>query len=197
MNSAILIGRFTDDPNVNTSNGGTVVARFRLAVDRNFKDASGNYGADFISCIVFGKTAEFVQNYFHKGMKAAVTGRIQTGDYTNRDGVKVYTTDVVCNSVEFVEKRETNQQYQPQAQAQTQYQYQAQPQMAPNAQAAPQNGFNGVPQGNYQPQFQNPSQGGYVPQNGGQPMTAQQAEQQQPLPGWMTVSGDTPELPFN
>jgi len=191
VNHVALIGRLTNDPEIRATNGGSQVANFSIAVNRNFKNASGNYDADFINCIAFGKTAEFVEKYFFKGMKAAVQGRIQTGSYTNRDGNKVYTTDVIVSDIEFVEKRENNQQ----AQAQPQPQYQAQPNMVPNAQTATQNGFNGVPQGNYQPQYQNPPQGAYAPQNGGQPMTAQQAEQ--PMPGWMNVPDNTPELPFN
>lgn len=107
MNNVTLVGRLTKDPEVRYSTGekATAIARFNLAVDRKFKDADGNYGADFINCQSFGKTAEFVEKYFHKGMKLGLVGRIQTGSYTNKDGVKVYTTDVVANEVEFVESK--------------------------------------------------------------------------------------------
>ncbi|MBR3238560.1 MAG: single-stranded DNA-binding protein [Oscillospiraceae bacterium] len=98
MNKAILIGRLTRDPDVRKSND-TMVARYTLAVDR-FKD-----GADFISCVAFGKSAEFADKYLKKGTKIAVTGHIQTGSYENREGQKVYTTDVIVETHEFVEPK--------------------------------------------------------------------------------------------
>jgi len=106
MNKASLVGRLTRDPEVHYSQGdnATCVARFSIAVDRRFK-RHGEQEADFINCIGFGKTAEFVEQYFVKGMKIGLTGRIQTGSYTNRDGQKVYTTDVVAEEVEFVESK--------------------------------------------------------------------------------------------
>lgn len=104
MNKAILIGRFTRDPEVRYTDGGTSIARFTLAVDRRFKK-DGEQQADFIGCIAFGKTAEFVEKYFRQGMKIVVEGRIQTGSYTNKDGAKVYTTDVVAENVEFAESK--------------------------------------------------------------------------------------------
>lgn len=104
MNKALLIGRFTRDPEVRYTDGGTTIARFTLAVDRRFKQEGGQQ-ADFISCISFGKTAEFIEKYFKQGMKIGLEGRIQTGSYTNKDGVKVYTTDIVAENVEFVESR--------------------------------------------------------------------------------------------
>lgn len=104
MNKSILIGRFTRDPEVRYTDGGTSIARFTIAVDRRFKK-DGEQQADFIGCIAFGKTAEFVEKYFHQGMKIGLEGRIQTGSYTNKDGVKVYTTDVVAENVEFVESK--------------------------------------------------------------------------------------------
>lgn len=104
MNKSILIGRFTRDPEVRYTDGGTSIARFTIAVDRRFKK-EGEQQADFIGCIAFGKTAEFVEKYFSQGMKIVVEGRIQTGSYTNKDGVKVYTTDVVAENVEFAEKK--------------------------------------------------------------------------------------------
>ena len=103
MNKAILIGRLTRDPDVRKSND-TMVARYTLAVDR-FKD-----GADFISCVAFGKSAEFADKYLKKGTKIAVTGRIQTGSYENREGQKVYTTDIIVETHEFVEPKNARQQ---------------------------------------------------------------------------------------
>lgn len=104
MNKAILVGRFTRDPEVRYTDGGTSIARFTIAVDRRFKK-EGEQQADFIGCIAFGKTAEFVEKYFKQGMKIGLEGRIQTGSYTNKDGIKVYTTDVVAENVEFVESK--------------------------------------------------------------------------------------------
>lgn len=86
------------------TDSGSSIARFTLAVDRRFKK-EGEQQADFIGCIAFGKTAEFIEKYFHQGMKIGLEGRIQTGSYTNKDGVKVYTTDVVAENVEFVESK--------------------------------------------------------------------------------------------
>lgn len=110
MNKAMLIGRLTRDPEVRYSQGesSTAVARFTLAVDRRFKRA-GDQEADFIGCVCFGKQAEFVEKYFRQGMKMVAVGRIQTGSYTNKDGQKVYTTDVVVEEVEFAESKSNNQ----------------------------------------------------------------------------------------
>jgi single-strand DNA-binding protein len=104
MNVVNLIGNFTADPDVRNANGKTVT-RMTLAVNRKFKNAEGRYDADFISCVAFDKNAEFIEKYFRKGMKIGVTGHIQTGSYTNRDGQKVYTTDVIVDSSEFVERQ--------------------------------------------------------------------------------------------
>lgn len=104
MNSVQLVGRLTRDPDVRYSDGGSTVARFTLAVDRRFKKEGGDE-ADFISCVAFGKTAEFVEKWFQKGQRMGLTGRIQTGSYTNKDGQKVYTTDVVVENTEFVESK--------------------------------------------------------------------------------------------
>ena len=105
MNKVILMGRLTRDPEVRYSQGenATAVARFTLAVDRRFRrdDAS----TDFIGCVAFGRNAEFIEKYFRQGTKALITGRIQTGSYTNRDGQKVYTTDVVVEDQEFAESK--------------------------------------------------------------------------------------------
>lgn len=102
MNSVQLVGRFTRDPDIRYTNGGLTVARFSLAVDRAYRK-DGEQGADFISCVAFGKSAEFIEKYFSKGRRIGLNGRIQTGSYTNKDGAKVYTTDVVAEHVEFVD----------------------------------------------------------------------------------------------
>lgn len=106
MNKTILMGRLTRDPEVRYTQGdnASAVARFSLAVDRRFKK-DGEQTADFINCVAFGKTGEFIEKYGRKGTKFAVEGRIQTGSYTNKDGQKVYTTDVVVEQVEFVESK--------------------------------------------------------------------------------------------
>jgi single-strand DNA-binding protein len=109
MNKAILMGRLTRDPEVRYSqgdNGNMAIARYTLAVDRRFGRGNGDEAnADFITCVAFGKSGEFAERYFHKGIKIAVTGRIQTGSYTNKDGVKVYTTEVVVEDQEFAESK--------------------------------------------------------------------------------------------
>ena len=107
MNKVIIICRFTRDPEIKYSTGenATATARFSLAVNRRFKNKEGNYDADFINCVAFGKTAEFIEKYFTKGMAIGITGRIQTGSYTNKEGQKVYTTDVVVEESEFVESK--------------------------------------------------------------------------------------------
>ena len=106
MNKVILMGRLTRDPMVRYSQGEKpmAVARYTLAVDRRFK-REGEPTADFISCVAFGKQGEFAEKYLRKGTKIAVSGRIQTGSYTNRDGVKVYTTDVIVVDQEFAESK--------------------------------------------------------------------------------------------
>nr|WP_288828486.1 single-stranded DNA-binding protein [uncultured Clostridium sp.] len=104
MNNVQLVGRLTRDPEVRYSDGGSTVARFSLAVDRRFHK-EGQQDADFISCVAFGKTAEFIEKYFSKGMRMGLIGRIQTGSYTNQEGQKIYTTDVYTDNVEFVESK--------------------------------------------------------------------------------------------
>ena len=104
MNKVILIGRLTKDVDVKTSSTGMAVARFNLAVDRRFKK-EGEQTCDFINCVAFAKTAEFLEKYGNKGTKFVVEGSIQTGSYTNKDGQKVYTTDVLVQSVEFAESK--------------------------------------------------------------------------------------------
>lgn len=109
MNKVILMGRLTRDPEVRYSAGenATAIARYTLAVDRKYKQ-DGQQNDDFIQCIAFGKSAEFAEKYFRKGMKIAITGRIQTGSYTNKEGQKVYTTDVVIEEQEFAEGKNSS-----------------------------------------------------------------------------------------
>ncbi len=110
MNSVQLVGRLVRDPEVRYTNGDNqiAVARFTVACNRKYKK-DGEQDTDFISCIAFGKTSEFIERYFQKGNSIGLNGRIQTGSYTNKDGQKVYTTDVFVESVEFVgSKNETN-----------------------------------------------------------------------------------------
>ncbi|MCR4649031.1 MAG: single-stranded DNA-binding protein [Lachnospiraceae bacterium] len=103
MNKVILMGRLTRDPDMRGEGTG-LVARYSLAVDRRFSRNEEN-NTDFINIVVFGKGAEFAQNYLKKGTKVLVTGRIQTGSYTNKDGQKVYTTDVIAEDQEFAESK--------------------------------------------------------------------------------------------
>ncbi len=107
MNKVILIGRLTRNPDVRYSQGANpmAVARYTLAVDRRYKKEGDAQTADFISCVAFGKAAEFAEKYLKQGIKMAITGRIQTGSYTNKDGNKVYTTDVVIEEQEFAESK--------------------------------------------------------------------------------------------
>ncbi len=107
MNRVDLVGRLTRDPEIRYSAGENpvCVAKFTVAVNRNFKNAKGEYDADFISCTAFGKTGEFLEKYFKKGSRIGISGRIQTGSYTNKEGQKVYTTDVVAENIEFVDSR--------------------------------------------------------------------------------------------
>lgn len=113
MNKVILLGRLARDPETRYggANDSMAVCRYTLAVDRKFKK-DGEATADFINCISFGKIAEFAEKYFTKGLRVAVSGRIQTGSYTNRDGQKVYTTDVVVEEHEIAQSRSeaSNQQ---------------------------------------------------------------------------------------
>lgn len=102
MNKVILMGRLTKDPEVRTSKE-TTIARYTLAVDRRV--ARGEQETDYIPCVAFTKKAEFAEKYLRKGTKILVTGRIQTGSYTNREGQKIYTTDVIVEDQEFAEKK--------------------------------------------------------------------------------------------
>lgn len=107
MNKVILMGRLTRDPEVRYSQGeqAMAIARYTLAVDRRFRRDGDQQTADFINCVAFGRSGEFAEKYFHKGIKVVVTGRIQTGSYTNQEGQKVYTTDVVVEEQEFAESK--------------------------------------------------------------------------------------------
>lgn len=109
MNTVSLMGRLTRDPEVRTGQGdnSTLIARYTLAVDRRVR-AGQEKQADFISCVAFGKSGEFAEKYLRKGTKIVVTGHIQTGSYTNKDGAKVYTTDVVVDNQEFAESKRTD-----------------------------------------------------------------------------------------
>ena len=138
MNKAILMGRLTRDPEIRYSSGDepTAIARYTLAVDRRYKRQGDDQTADFINCVVFGRGAEFAENYLHQGTKIAVTGRIQTGSYTNRDGVKVYTTEVVVEEQEFAESK---------AASASNSGYQASPSPSPSADIG--DGFMNIPDG--------------------------------------------------
>ena len=113
MNKVILMGRLTRDPEVRYSQGDNAmaVARYTLAVDRRVSrnNQNGEQTADFIQCVAFGRSGEFAEKYFRKGTKVVVTGRIQTGSYTNKDGQRVYTTDVVVEDQEFAESKAASQ----------------------------------------------------------------------------------------
>ncbi len=152
MNKVILMGRLTRDPDIRYSAGenSTAVARYTLAVDRRFRrDSDQGQSADFISCVAFGRSAEFAEKYFHQGIKIIVTGRIQTGSYTNREGNKVYTTDVVVEDQEFAESRnasaENSAGFQPSYQ-QPSYQQPAAA-SAPSPAPASADGFMNIPDG--------------------------------------------------
>ncbi len=111
MNKVILMGRLTRDPEIRYSQGeqSMAVARYTLAVDRRFRRDNDQQTADFIGCVAFGRQGEFAEKYLRKGIKIAITGRIQTGSYTNKDGQKVYTTDVVVEEQEFAESKSASE----------------------------------------------------------------------------------------
>lgn len=114
MNKVILMGRLTRDPEVRYSQGNEpmAIARYTLAVDRRGKSAE-EQTADFINCVAFGRAGEFAEKYFRRGIKIAISGRIQTGSYTNKDGVKVYTTEVVIEEQEFAESKQSGESERP------------------------------------------------------------------------------------
>lgn len=138
MNKVILLGRLVRDPETRYggANDSMAVCRYTLAVDKKFKK-DGEATADFINCISFGKTAEFAEKYFAKGLRVAVSGRIQTGSYTNRDGQKVYTTDVVVEEHEIAQSR---------SEASNQKESNLQPEISPYGEDKD-NGFMNVPDG--------------------------------------------------
>ena len=142
MNKVILMGRLTRDPEVRYSAGenALAIARFTLAVDRRFR-RDGEATADFINCVAFGRSAEFAEKYFRQGLKIAVTGRIQTGSYTNREGQKVYTTEVVVEEQEFAESKAASDNY-----AASHPHQSAAPSM-PSPSAAASDGFMNIPDG--------------------------------------------------
>lgn len=135
MNKAVLIGRLTRDPDIrttNTQNGESLtIARYTLAVDRRFAKQGDAQSADFISCVAFGKNGTFAEKYLKQGTKICVTGRIQTGSYTNKEGQKVFTTEVVVEEHEFVESKRDSQSQAP----------------AYNTQSANAEGFLNIPEG--------------------------------------------------
>ena len=112
MNKVILMGRLTRDPEVRYSQGenSMAIARYTIAVDRRVRRDGDQQTADFINCVAFGRSGEFAEKYFHKGIKIAVTGRIQTGSYTNKDGQRVYTTDVIVEEQEFAESKSKSEE---------------------------------------------------------------------------------------
>lgn len=140
MNKVILMGRLTRDPEVRYSQAQSgeqmAIARYTLAVDRRYK-RDGEQTADFIGCVAFGKSAEFTEKYLRQGTKIAISGRIQTGSYTNKDGNKVYTTDVVVEEQEFAESKAASGQSAPSGA----------PNPANAAGPAPSNGFMNIPEG--------------------------------------------------
>lgn len=175
MNKVELVGRLTKDVDVYQA-GDSTTAKITVACDRKFKNKEGQYDADFISCVAFGRTADFLKSHFSKGMRIGLTGRIQTGSYTNRDGQKVYTTDVVIDDVEFVENKSSATQYQ-----------------APPQQVVPQVQPQVQPQQMYQQMQVQPQQVVYqqMPQ---QAMTQQTVQQ---TPDFMQIpAGAAEELPF-
>ena len=112
MNTVIFMGRLTRDPEIRYANNenNTCIANYTLAVDRRFKRQGDEQTADFINCVVFGRGAEFAENYLHQGTKIIAEGRIQTGSYTNKDGQKIFTTDVLVESQEFAESKAASAQ---------------------------------------------------------------------------------------
>ena len=140
MNKVILMGRLTRDPEVRYSQGenALAIARYTLAVDRRTARREGEATADFINCVAFGRSAEFAERYLRQGTKIVVSGRIQTGSYTNRDGQKVYTTEVVVEESEFAESKANSS-------APSNNSYQASPAPSPSADIG--DGFMNIPDG--------------------------------------------------
>lgn len=140
MNKVVLMGRLTRDPDVRYSQGDRpmAVARYTLAVNRRFK-RDGDQDADFINCVAFGRAGEFAEKYLKQGTKIVVSGRIQTGSYTNKDGIRVYTTDVVIEEQDFAESKA--------AAAQNQMGMSAPAPSTPQPSAAASDGFMNIPDG--------------------------------------------------
>ena len=140
MNKVILMGRLTRDPEVRYSQGenALAIARYTLAVDRRAARREGEATADFINCVAFGRSAEFAERYLRQGTKIVVSGRIQTGSYTNRDGQKVYSTEVVVEESEFAESKANSS-------APSNNSYQASPAPSPSADIG--DGFMNIPDG--------------------------------------------------
>ncbi len=137
MNKVVLMGRLTRDPEVRyaQNESSTAIARYTIAVDRRIK-RNGEQSADFISCVAFGKSGEWAEKWLHKGIKIAITGRIQTGSYTNKEGQKVYTTDVIIEEQEFAESR-----------AASESNSQSYQQQQPRQQTSGADGFMSIPDG--------------------------------------------------
>ena len=152
MNKVILMGRLTRDPIVRYSSGENpqAVARYTLAVDRRFRRQNDDQTADFISCVAFGRQGEFAEKYLKQGTKIVISGRIQTGSYTNREGVKVYTTDVVVEEQDFAESKAAASNYSGGYQAGN-YQPAPEPQPTMTSRPAPteavSDGFMTIPEG--------------------------------------------------
>lgn len=207
MNQVILMGRLTRDPEIRYTQGDNpmCIANFTVAVDRTFKSKrEGDPTADFIPCVVFGKLADHVEKYYHKGMKTCLSGRIQTRNYTNRDGVKVYVTEVIVEHMEFAESKNASggqnggapQQGYSQPQNQGGYQNQQGGYGAPPQGGYQQNGYGqqggygAPPQGGYQ------NQGGY--QQGGYQTQNQGGQNGGGYDGFMNIpDGIDEELPFS
>ena len=134
MNKVILMGRLTRDPDVRYTNGSSplCIARYTLAVDRRFRKEN-EATADFIPCVAFGKMGEFAEKYFHQGMRVTISGRIQTGSYTDRDGRKIYTTEVVIEEQEFAESKSAS--------------YSGNPERNAVSQEVDKDGFMNIPEG--------------------------------------------------
>ena len=145
MNKVILMGRLTRDPEIRYSQGerATAVARYTLAVNHTFK-REGEQDADFINCVVFGRSAEFAEKYFRQGTRIVISGRIQTGSYVNKDGVKVYTTEVIVDEQEFAESKAASENSGYGAQAGGYHQPAA---AKPSPNAAIGDGFMNIPDG--------------------------------------------------
>lgn len=165
LNRVVLVGRLTKDPEFRTTPSGVSVATFTLAVNRTFTDANGERKADFINCVVFKKQAENVNNFLHKGSQAGVDGRLQTRNYENSEGKRVYVTEVVCDSVQFLEPKNAGsnqqQQYQQQTPQQNPFANGAQQQQ----QQATQQAQRPLQQQYQQPQAQQPQQQQYQQNN--------------------------------